>query len=235
MFLDQFYSETDEGIVFSREQSSRFAKTIADDYNPIHDTDSKRFCVPGDLLFSLLVARKGVHADMSFSFAGMVGDGVPLRMDDDGKDTLTVVDNRGKEYLHGAYAGEANHDAAFIETLVRRYVRFSGHNFPHVLQPLMQQHQVMINPARPLVIYESMHIQLNSVSGEVPDLVALPAEMVVDGKRGNVTLRFAFREGESLVGEGVKHVVISGLRPYDTAAMDEVVARYNERKKLGVV
>ncbi len=33
---------------------------VVDDFNPIHDEDNKRFCVPGDLLFSVLLANVGL-------------------------------------------------------------------------------------------------------------------------------------------------------------------------------
>ncbi len=54
MFLDTYYSDKNGEFSFTREQASNFAKRIAGDFNPIHDEDNKRFCVPGDLLFSVL-------------------------------------------------------------------------------------------------------------------------------------------------------------------------------------
>ena len=53
MQLDEYYSDGNGHIAISREQASDFAKGVAGDFNPIHDVDAKRFCVPGDLLFSL--------------------------------------------------------------------------------------------------------------------------------------------------------------------------------------
>ena len=55
MFLQNYYSEENKKIHFSRQQASRFAKEIAGDFNPIHDPEAKRFCVPGDLLFALVM------------------------------------------------------------------------------------------------------------------------------------------------------------------------------------
>ena len=45
-------------------------------------------------------------------------------------------------------------------SLIKNYVEFSGAAFPHVIIPLMAKQDVMINPARPMVIYESMLINL---------------------------------------------------------------------------
>ena len=45
MFIDQYYSEQDGTISFTREQGSEFAKRVADDFNPLHDADAKRFCI----------------------------------------------------------------------------------------------------------------------------------------------------------------------------------------------
>ena len=47
-----------------------------DDYNPLHDKDAKKFCAPGDLLFSLVLDRYGISERMEFTFAGMVDENV---------------------------------------------------------------------------------------------------------------------------------------------------------------
>jgi len=66
-FLSDFYSALQgDQISVSAEQGNNFAKFIADDFNPIHDTQSKRFCVPGDLLFAIALERYGLHESMSF-------------------------------------------------------------------------------------------------------------------------------------------------------------------------
>ena len=51
MLVEKYYSEVGQEVRVSRQQASDFAKNIADDFNPIHDVQTKRFCVPGDLLF----------------------------------------------------------------------------------------------------------------------------------------------------------------------------------------
>ncbi len=78
MFLKEFYSGTNDCINITAEQGSLFAKEIANDFNPLHDVDSKRFCVPGDLLFSMVLEKYGVSSKMDFTFSGMVGHGVTL-------------------------------------------------------------------------------------------------------------------------------------------------------------
>ena len=65
--LSPYYCEDSEKVFFSREQGSNFAKKMANDYNPLHDVDSKRFCVPGDLLFSLVLKKYGLSNKMNFS------------------------------------------------------------------------------------------------------------------------------------------------------------------------
>ena len=57
MQLNQYFSETDNSFEFTRQQASDFAKKVAGDFNPIHDVISKRFCVPGDLLFAVLLSK----------------------------------------------------------------------------------------------------------------------------------------------------------------------------------
>ena len=72
MLLKDFYTLEGDLIRFSREQASRFAKEVAGDFNPIHDVDAKRFCVPGDLLFSVMHDRHGLSQHMKAAFVGMI-------------------------------------------------------------------------------------------------------------------------------------------------------------------
>ncbi len=233
-FLDAYVSESKEGFSFTRRQASRFAKQVADDYNPIHDVEAKRFCVPGDLLFAYLLTQKGLYPRMTFIFSGMVMDGVFLRIEDGTEGEWRIVDGRDKEYLRATYAGSPNRDPGAIESLVRNYVRFSGHNFPHILQPLMAEKNVMINIDRPLVIYESMAIDLEKDSIHNPELEFAGATMDVEGKRGNAALNFRFLEEGHVVGTGEKRMVLSGLREYEAEMMGRMVELYDERKRKKV-
>ncbi|MGY0217654.1 DUF3581 family protein [Endozoicomonadaceae bacterium StTr2] len=231
MFLNQYCTELEAGhFSFSRQQSSTFAKQIANDFNPIHDVDSKRFCVPGDLLFAKILMSEGLHNDMQVNFSGMVSDGVELEIQAQENGRKVIADGRGKEYLSIDSEGEQNLDPTLIEKLVRSYVAFSGENFPHVLVPLMKDKNAMINPARPLVIYESMSVHLDTVDLTDPVLEATEAELAIDGKRGNVTLSFIFKDNGQVVGKGKKTVVLSSLREYQQDSIDTMVAEYNQRK-----
>lgn len=60
MFLTAYHSNQQHQFQFTRQQASHFAKLVAGDFNPIHDEDSKRFCVPGDLLFAVLLQKKAL-------------------------------------------------------------------------------------------------------------------------------------------------------------------------------
>lgn len=167
---------------------------------------------------------------MRFGFSGMVGDGVALNVVEKGEHESAVVDTAGKEYLQMTHQGEVSHDQAFIEHVVTNYVQFSGMNFPHIMVPLMEQEQMMINCQRPLVIYESMEVEFDRLDLQHPEVEFTGATFDVEGKRGVVTLNFAFKEDGNVVGKGVKRMVASGLKPYDNAAVDDLVARFNERK-----
>ena len=78
MNLEKYYTLDGSRLSFTRQQASDFAKSVAGDFNPIHDIDSKRFCVPGDLLFSIIVHHYGLRQIMGISFSGMVGDDTTL-------------------------------------------------------------------------------------------------------------------------------------------------------------
>ena len=226
----QFQFGREHQFQFTREQASHFAKRVAGDYNPIHDEDNKRFCVPGDLLFAVLLSKEGISQKMRFNFSGMVNNGVALHIENKCEKESAVVDEAGKEYLHMSREGETNHDAAFIEHVVTNYVQFSGMNFPHIMVPLMEEQQMMINCQRPLVIYESMEVEFSRLDLTHPEVEFTGATFDVEGKRGVVTLNFAFKEDGEVVGNGIKRMVASGLKPYDQEAVDDLVQRFHARK-----
>ena len=230
MFLQDFYHREGNQIVISADQASRFAKDVAGDFNPLHDACAKRFCVPGDLLFSLVLEKYGLSEKMLFEFTGMVGDAVGLYFPETDQDVFEITDENGKSYLRVTRSGKVNHDEALIEAFIRDYVAFSGHNFPYGLVPLLEQEQVMFNLDRPLVIYESMTIEFNTVDFSQPKLEALPPEFHVNGKRGSAKLHFQIKSADEVVGIGFKKLAVSGLRAMDKPALDEFVDNYLQRK-----
>ncbi|EJN6828460.1 hypothetical protein ATY35_17480 [Vibrio cidicii] len=231
MFLAPYFSSNQKQFQFTREQASHFAKKVAGDFNPIHDEDSKRFCVPGDLLFAVLLRKEGVSQKMRFDFSGMVSEGVALHIENKCEKESAVVDAAGKEYLHMQREGQVNHNPEFIEHVVTNYVQFSGMNFPHIMVPLMEEQQMMINCQRPLVIYESMEVEFSRLDLTHPEVEFTGATFDVDGKRGVVTMNFAFKEEGEVVGHGIKRMVASGLKPYDQEAVDDLVNRFHLRKE----
>ncbi|KFZ39053.1 hypothetical protein HR45_01250 [Shewanella mangrovi] len=229
MFLTDYFNKQNNNITITRKQASDFAKNVAGDVNPIHDEDAKRFCVPGDLLFSLVLNEYGLSQHMQFRFEGMVADGVPLHFREASDELIRVEDEQGKAYLQATRGGEKRYCDKQITSFIRSYVAFSGLNFTHAIVPLMQEHQLMINPARPLVIYESMGFELSSLDFEDVELQLVDKVMEVDGKRGDVTLTFKLMSGDTQVGTGCKTLVMSGLRPIDPQAIDEMIAEYSQR------
>jgi len=231
MFLNNYYQQQDQTIQVSRQQASDFAKSIAGDFNPIHDVDAKRFCVPGDLLFALVLNKYGVSQHMHFTFSGMVGDGVELIFPEMTDDEIIIKDVADKTYLSIEHSGENNANPDLSDNLSRRYVEFSGQTFPHILVPLMAEHNVMVNPARPLVIYESMTINIDQLDISEPELELTDSTLSVEGKRGSVSLKFSVSENGNIVGSGEKTMVMSGLREFDQSAIDQLVDDYAVRKQ----
>ena len=230
MFLQSFFSQNGNQFSISAEQGSQFAKQVCNDYNPIHDVESKRFCVPGDLLFALTLNNYGLSQQMRFDFSGLVPANKELLFPEWNTSELSITDSREKIYLNAYREGDMSQEQSAIEHLVRSYVAFSGHSFPYILVPLMQEHQVMINVSRPLVMYQSMSLSLDQIALSAPEVKFLDAQMEVDGKRGNVTLQFSINEGEKAIGRGEKKLVLSGLREFDQQAMDQLILDYEARK-----
>ena len=200
MFLKEFYETHDNSIRIAAQQASTFAKEIAHDFNPLHDEDAKRFCVPGDLLFSLVLEKYGLSENMHFIFSGMVGDGVLLHFPDTEAELIDVTDNQGKTYLQIERSGQVNHDPAMIEALIRDYVAFSGQNFPYVLVPMLEKENVMFNIDRPLVIYESMTLKMQRLDIDNPRLETLD-QIAVGRAESKSTSRFGSAQRTTPLGK----------------------------------
>lgn len=234
-FLSDYYqSENDQQVAISAEQASAFAKQVAGDFNPIHDPDSRRFCVPGDLLFAIALDKYGLNANMSFQFLNLIGaDSVldyPLVAQGQDKVELEVCNEKERPVLGLQYDGNCTKDGDKLEQVLRQYVQFSGQNFPHILVPLMEQHNVMINPKRPLVIYERMCFEFTSLEFKSLEIVLAERSLEVDGKRGNAKLNFTFIGDGDVIGSGSKALVLSGLREYEKSAVEQMCSDYEASK-----
>ena len=226
--LSAYYQQQDGKVSFTREQGSRFAKTLADDFNPLHDIDAKRFCVPGDLLFSLVLDKYGVSEKMNFSFLGMVTDAVELQLPIAAQ-ALEFSDG-DKSYLAVKRSGHSSQNPELIENLIKAYVAFSGTAFPHVIVPLMAEQGAMINPKRPMVMYQSMAIELDRLDICAPTLAPSKPSFNYEGKRGSITLRFNLIENGEIVGRGEKHMLVSGIQNYIEETMNGLINAYSASK-----
>ncbi|MEW7980001.1 MAG: DUF3581 domain-containing protein [gamma proteobacterium symbiont of Phacoides pectinatus] len=231
MQLENYVIKNGSGISFTREQASHFAKDIAGDFNPLHDADGKLFCVPGDLLFAIALNHYGLSRHMRFVFSGMVGDETALRLPGGDAAHLVFTDDDGREYLSIERSGECSREPDQIRDLTCGYVTFSGKAFPDILVPLMRRHDTMINPGRPLVIYESMEIDLEHLAFSSPELRLSDSVFEINGKKGDIRLGFDVVCNGETVGRGAKYMLVRGLRPFDEAQMSALVEQYAGRKE----
>ena len=234
-FLSQFYqAKNDQELLINSEQASAIAKQIAGDYNPIHDPDSRRFCVPGDLLFAIALDKYGLNSKMAFQFLSLIGADSVLSYPelDTGvaEHEIEVVNDKGKPVLGLQFSGQSTKEGAKLEQVLRQYVQFSGQNFPHILVPLMEQKNVMINPKRPLVIYEKMSFEFQSLDFQELKITLGDTDLDVDGKRGDATLNFTFIADGNIIGSGSKTLVLSGLREYDKLEVETMCNAYEASK-----
>jgi hypothetical protein len=230
MFLKEFYTSQNGDVNIDAVQASRFAKEVAHDFNPLHDINAKRFCVPGDLLFALALEKYGLSQTMHFIFSGMVGQGVLLKFPDSDADKIEVNDNQGKTYLQVERSGIISRDSALVESFTRDYVAFSGQNFPYVLVPLLAQENVMFNLNRPLVIYESMTLSFQNLDFRQASVEMLEPKMEVNGKRASAFLHFQIKADGHKVGTGVKKLAVSVASSYEPEPMQAFVDGYLTRK-----
>ena len=230
MFLIDFYSYHEGKVSIAAEQASQFAKEVAHDFNPLHDVDAKRFCVPGDLLFALTLEKYGLSQQMHFTFTGMVGHGVLLNFPDTEAGQIDVTDNDGKTYLQVERSGGISRNSVLIDGFIRDYVAFSGQNFPYVLVPLLAQENVMFSLNRPLVIYESMTLSFQHLDIQQASVHMLEPKMEVNGKRASAFLHFQIKAGDNVVGLGVKKLALSVPSQYEAEPMQAFVDEFLTRK-----
>ncbi len=227
MDLHDYFQNQAGRLTFEPAAASAFAKQIAGDFNPLHDPTNKRFCVPGDLLFSVLLNLYGLNKNFEVHFAGMVGTTSELNLPDELDGVTQINDARGRHVLTVSCSGERTTDAQFISELSEQCVKFSGRTFPDLLTPLMKEHGVMINPERPLMIYQSMKLSMTAFTGSDLSVSLADISLLVEGKKGMVTLTFDVCAAGKSIGIGAKSMVLSGLRGYDDDIMKAVVADYN--------
>jgi len=231
MFLDvsRYVTDTDSGIRFTEVHANHFAKGVAGDFNPIHDIGAKRFCVPGDLLFAALLHRYGVYETLHVDLMSLVSADVLIELPERLVEHNEICDVSGRHLLSLDVSGDVTTDAKFVASLVEHYARFSGKTFPDILVELMKENDVMINPSRPLIIYKSMSLQLDKLSGDNIGLELDKATLEVDGKKGKASLRFVIKDNNDIIGHGEKNMVLSGFRPFDEAAMTDILDEYSQR------
>lgn len=230
MFLNEFYSQKDSSFRFTQQQASRFAKTVANDYNKIHDVDNKRFCVPGDLLFAVSLAKFGLSKTMKIDFTGMVKNDTDLIFSPLLENKTAIMNSDQQTFMELELGGQSSHDEKIITKIIKEYVQFSGKNFPEIMVPLMRTENMMFNPARTLIMYKSMQINMTRVDVDSIALVFDEAVMAVQGKRATVNFKFDFYDGDEKVGTGQKDMLLSGLIPYEESAMAGVIADYQAAK-----
>lgn len=231
MLLESYYTKHDNVIRVSAQQASRFAKTQCHDFNPIHDPENKRFCVPGDLLFSIALNEYGISESMSFTFTNMIGDNIGVNFPEDKGEHIVITNENGRSVLEITRHGKISRDPELIKSLIQNYVVFSGQNFPTLLMPLMKKHGVMFNPARPLVMYNSMSFEFDTLSLNNPLQVKLADSFFdVKPKRADNFLHFNIADGEKIIGRGIKKLVVAGLKPYEHETITAFSNAYEARR-----
>lgn len=245
MDITDYFTDDNGSVSFDEATASEFAKGVAGDFNPIHDPGSKRFCVPGDLLFSVLLHRYGAAKITHVVFSGMLDGATRMIVPETVDEQVHIANGRDRNLLSFFLKGERISNDAFIAKLCEQYVKFSGQTFPDILVPLMKTANVMINPARPLVIYKDMTLEFNDDAialfddkpadkqlgeslGEGLSLKLSDTDINVDGRKGLVRLAFSIELDGSSIGVGEKNMVLSGLREFEEPAMQAIVDQYNQ-------
>lgn len=231
MFVESYYSRSGNFFSFSKQQASDFAKQLADDFNPLHDPDHRRFCVPGDLLFSLVLSQFGANQAMRFDFLETVNETHSVQFVIEETGELFIEGDDQKRFVRVVRQGDTFAAPASVEDLTRQYVAFSGQTFPHVLVGLMKKENVSVNPVRPMVMYQSMSLNFTDFYRPNLTLKLDDATLDVEERRGKVRLFFSLLAGGKMIGTGEKAMLMSGLREYNKSEVEQLVSLYNKRKR----
>lgn len=229
MNLQDYYQYKEGALRFEREKASQFAKQVAGDFNPIHDIDARRFCVPGDLLFAVLVERHGLFSSMEIEFSGMVTERSEV-LTQEAPDVIRFVNESGADFIVAHHNNQSCGDSVFAKSLTEAYIQFSGQTFPHILVPMMHEHDVMINTARPIVMYRRMSLSLKACTGTDISLAYTGSKFEANGKKGEASFFFDIKSNDETIGTGMKNMLLSGLRPFDQEAVDGIIAEYGSWK-----
>ena len=77
-----------------------------------------------------------------------------------------------------------------------------------------------------------MTLQLSNLDFSHPSLSLSNSELDISEKRGNAYLYFDVFDGTKLIGEGIKHLILSGLTPFDQNKVDQMIHKYNDNQKM---
>ena len=80
-------------------------------------------------------------------------------------------------------------------------------------------------------MYQSMSIDLHTLTAETVTLKLAKTSLSIEGKRGDAWLEFDLLSGDKVIGHGKKHMLLSGLRTYEQETIDAMVNQYHESKK----
>jgi len=229
-WLDDFHNGDGNQRWVTADQGSRFAKEIAGDHNPLHDPDSPRFCVPGDLLFALIVRRYGLARHFALTFRGMLRADTRLTFPSQPAPAFIIADENGRDTVAVNHDQPVPSDPAAQLALIEAYVACSGETFPDRLGPLLAEAGVMFNPQRPFLVYDSMALEIERAPGTDVQVTPLDASLTVNGKRAAVQFDYRISDADGALGEASKRMVVSGLRAYDADAMAAVIAAYQARR-----
>ncbi|WP_413699117.1 DUF3581 family protein [Psychromonas sp. KJ10-10] len=89
----------------------------------------------------------------------------------------------------------------------------------------------MFNTNRPLVMYNSMSFEFSSLNFTHPmGLKLAKSTLDVEPKRANSFLYFDLFDGDKIQGQGIKKLVVAGLKPYQDEAINAFAAQYEARR-----
>ena len=231
MFVDQYYTCHEENFYFPKHKSSAFAKQIAKDFNPLHDVKNRRFCVPGDLIFSAILSKFGANKEMTFDFKRMIN-GIEALNVVSSNESISVKNIQNEEMISIHRGGEITHDKVFINGFIRSYVEFSGKMFPEVILNAMKKSGVMPSLKRPLIIYVKMSFSLNVFSSNRPQVMLRETVFEKLGRKGVMSLYFDVWVNGEIIGFGEKKIFIGSVCPCDPSALQVYINSYNARNNI---
>lgn len=212
-----------------------YARNVVKDFNPIHNHLAKNYCVPGDLIFALMVERGGVHGSMRMDFLNRVGkDSEYIFVS--GKAGMALLDRGNKVQAQLIGSGDASVCVKCISAVSDAVLSCTSSYFPYKMMRSLRAENLMLSGCRSLVILKSIEVNVSDLHF-ASDLTAVfcSSSLRHSGRRGTIDAHFQLVGGNGQVlGQVIKTALIIGIERFNGKRSAQYLENYESLVRMQV-